>query len=185
MPSAVRPYIPWNLLNMPAGIVPITKVTERDDSELISLPNNDMVNSFSIFLHIVRFIARDFTNVSYLLLTARASSSPTNGFFSGAFLIFFCLFHHVFKFVSFHVNLRIFSSFWSFFVFSSITLQVLGLSLKVSIRLLSLLLRVHSVNGSSVKGEVPLWEAPNPGISQLGDLQVQGDPTETRGSHLG
>ena len=71
------------------------------------------------------------------------------------------------------------------FVFSSITLQVLGLSLKVSIGLLSLLLRVNSVNGSSVKGEVPLWEVPNPGVSQLGDLQVRVDPTETRGSQLG
>ena len=66
-----------------------------------------------------------------------------------------------------------------------LSFQVLELSLKVSIGLLSLLLKVHSVNGSSLKGEVPLWEVPNPGVSQLGDLQVQGDPTETRGSQLG
>ena len=43
MPSSVRPYIPWNLLNLPAGIVPVTKVTKEDDFGLKSLPNNDMV----------------------------------------------------------------------------------------------------------------------------------------------
>jgi len=46
MPSAIRLYIPWNLLNMPAGIVPITKVTKQDDTELFSLPNNDMVYKY-------------------------------------------------------------------------------------------------------------------------------------------
>ena len=70
MPSAVRPYIPWNLLNMPAGIVPITKVTERDDSELISLPNNDMVNSFSIFflLHLHAHCGRILSVVAFRFL---------------------------------------------------------------------------------------------------------------------
>ena len=43
MPSSVRPYIPWNLLNLPAGIVPMSKVTKEDDFGLKSLPNNDMV----------------------------------------------------------------------------------------------------------------------------------------------
>ena len=55
MPSAVRPYIPWNVLNLPAGIVPITKVSEQDDFGLKSLPNNDMVRkklmSLSILCH--------------------------------------------------------------------------------------------------------------------------------------
>ena len=50
MPSTVRPYIPWNLLNMPAGIVPMTKVTKEDDFGLKSLPNNDMVISLIYIL---------------------------------------------------------------------------------------------------------------------------------------
>ena len=50
MPSTVRPYIPWNLLNLPAGIVPMTKVTKEDDFGLKSLPNNDMVISLIYIL---------------------------------------------------------------------------------------------------------------------------------------
>lgn len=46
IPSAVRPYIPWNNLNMPAGIVPITKVSEQDDKDLESLPSNDLFYKF-------------------------------------------------------------------------------------------------------------------------------------------
>ena len=46
MPSSVRPYIPWNLLNLPAGIVPMSKVTKEDDFGLKSLPNNDMAKNF-------------------------------------------------------------------------------------------------------------------------------------------
>lgn len=30
----VGPYIPWNIMNMPAGIVPMTTVTEEDDKKL-------------------------------------------------------------------------------------------------------------------------------------------------------
>ena len=44
MPSCIRPYTPWNILNMPAGIVPISKVTEQDDKDMESLPNNDLVS---------------------------------------------------------------------------------------------------------------------------------------------
>jgi len=43
IPSATRPYHPFNLLNMPAGIVPTTKVTEQDDLNMDSMPNNDLV----------------------------------------------------------------------------------------------------------------------------------------------
>ena len=50
MPSTLRPYIPWNLLNLPAGIVPMTKVTKEDDFGLKSLPNNDMVISLIYIL---------------------------------------------------------------------------------------------------------------------------------------
>lgn len=46
MPSCIRPYTPWNILNMPAGIVPISKVTEQDDKDMESLPNNDLFYKF-------------------------------------------------------------------------------------------------------------------------------------------
>jgi hypothetical protein len=39
----VQPYIAWNLLDMPAGIVPMCKVTDEDDANLDMLPSNDMV----------------------------------------------------------------------------------------------------------------------------------------------
>jgi hypothetical protein len=43
MPSAIRAYAFCNLLNLPAGIVPITKVNEQDDLGLKSMPNNELV----------------------------------------------------------------------------------------------------------------------------------------------
>ena len=46
MPSAVRIYTPWNVLNMPAGIAPITKVTENDEKNMKSMPANDMFYKF-------------------------------------------------------------------------------------------------------------------------------------------
>ena len=29
-------YTPWNLFNFPAGVVPVTKVTEQDEQEMVS-----------------------------------------------------------------------------------------------------------------------------------------------------
>ena len=49
IPTATRPYHPFNLLNLPAGIVPTTTVTEQDDLNMKSMPDNDLV-CFEIFL---------------------------------------------------------------------------------------------------------------------------------------
>ena len=48
IPTATRPYHPFNLLNLPAGIVPTTTVTEQDDLSMKSMPDNDLV-CFEIF----------------------------------------------------------------------------------------------------------------------------------------
>ena len=48
IPTATRPYHPFNLLNLPAGIVPTTTVTEQDDLNMKSMPDNDLVG-FEIF----------------------------------------------------------------------------------------------------------------------------------------
>ena len=39
----IQAYVAWNLCDMPAGIVPVSKVTEADDHELDNLPTNDLV----------------------------------------------------------------------------------------------------------------------------------------------
>ena len=45
--SATRPYHPFNLLNLPAGIVPTTTVTQQDDLNMLnSMPNNDLVSTY-------------------------------------------------------------------------------------------------------------------------------------------
>jgi len=43
IPTATRPYHPFNILNLPAGIVPTTTVTEQDDLSMKSMPDNDLV----------------------------------------------------------------------------------------------------------------------------------------------
>ena len=40
----IQAYLAWNLCDMPAGIVPVSKVSEADDRKLDSLPKNDLVN---------------------------------------------------------------------------------------------------------------------------------------------
>ena len=43
--TAGSAWIPWNIFDFPAGILPITKVTEKDEENLNStFPTNDMVN---------------------------------------------------------------------------------------------------------------------------------------------
>lgn len=39
----IQAYLAWNLCDMPAGIVPVSKVSDADDRELDSLPKNDLV----------------------------------------------------------------------------------------------------------------------------------------------
>ena len=39
----VNAYMAWNLLDMPAGIVPVSKVTEDDDYNLNKFPSNELV----------------------------------------------------------------------------------------------------------------------------------------------
>ena len=41
--QAANAYMAWNLLDMPAGVVPVSKVTQEDDNNLDNLPSNDMV----------------------------------------------------------------------------------------------------------------------------------------------
>ena len=43
MPSYIRAYCAYNLLNLPAGIVPVTTVTEHDDQQLDYMPSDDLV----------------------------------------------------------------------------------------------------------------------------------------------
>ena len=44
MATNVLPTIPWNLLDLPAGIVPMLKVTQDDECNLMNdWPNDDMV----------------------------------------------------------------------------------------------------------------------------------------------
>ena len=44
MPTAGSSWVVWNLFDFPAGILPITKVNERDEIALnTSYPRNDMV----------------------------------------------------------------------------------------------------------------------------------------------
>jgi len=40
--AAVTPYIPWNVMNFPAGIAPITKWNTADDDKMASYPTNDL-----------------------------------------------------------------------------------------------------------------------------------------------
>eukprot|EP00090_Calanus_glacialis_P030762 TRINITY_DN4996_c0_g1_i1.p1 TRINITY_DN4996_c0_g1~~TRINITY_DN4996_c0_g1_i1.p1 ORF type:complete len:605 (+),score=204.80 TRINITY_DN4996_c0_g1_i1:38-1852(+) len=40
--AAVSPYIPWNVMNFPAGIAPITKWTTDDDAKMADYPTDDM-----------------------------------------------------------------------------------------------------------------------------------------------
>jgi len=40
--AAVTPYIPWNVMNFPAGIAPITKWSSTDDGNMETYPTNDL-----------------------------------------------------------------------------------------------------------------------------------------------
>merc|ERR1719320_462467 len=40
--AAVTPYIPWNVMNFPAGIAPITKWSSTDDDNMETYPTNDL-----------------------------------------------------------------------------------------------------------------------------------------------
>ncbi len=43
MPSYIRAYCAYNVLNLPAGIVPTTRVTTEDDQQLDDMPSDDLV----------------------------------------------------------------------------------------------------------------------------------------------
>jgi len=40
--AAVSPYIPWNVMNFPAGIAPITKWSQEDAAKMADYPSNDL-----------------------------------------------------------------------------------------------------------------------------------------------
>ena len=39
---AVLPYVPWNTMNFPAGIAPITKWSEEDTAAMVNYPTDDL-----------------------------------------------------------------------------------------------------------------------------------------------
>ena len=42
--AGILPYIPWNLMNFPAGIAPVTTWTKEDQQEMeASYPRDDLV----------------------------------------------------------------------------------------------------------------------------------------------
>ena len=46
VPMACMPYIAWNIFDFPAGILPVSMVTQDDENEfLTNFPNNDLVRS--------------------------------------------------------------------------------------------------------------------------------------------
>ena len=46
VPQAMSPYVAWNLFDFPAGILPISMVTQEDEDRFFAdFPTNDLVNS--------------------------------------------------------------------------------------------------------------------------------------------
>ncbi|XP_023329239.1 fatty acid amide hydrolase 1 isoform X1 [Eurytemora carolleeae] len=63
----ILPYIPWNLLNMPAGVAPVTKYTQADSEAMREYPSTDFV---------YRSIHRFCEGATYLPLAVQVVARP-------------------------------------------------------------------------------------------------------------